>query len=343
MVLYDLYVIYNEGGRCIYHYKFGGLNVNSELVGSFLDALSTFAMETIPSKGQMRLVDRGNVKILFEQGGYVTLALFASDNNPETRGPLSTFLNKFEEKYSHVLKGWDGNLQVFNGVDDLIKTVFKRERVSRENIPADLAPKSIAVPEFTGSKMMAKEAISVIRTVVHDSLSGVLSITLNPDRVEPIGYVSILAGKGYAAVYTKPGGKIRRGTDAARHIIFDSVTLQAWIRFRRAQNGEIETDVDRTINKIDTPLNKIMLDTLLLRHYYDEFKSLKPKSKQALSVDERHQVLERFGNAGANVIRTSQGRITLEQLAAIHGFSTLEVTEILVWAAENGLVEMVDP
>jgi hypothetical protein len=52
-------------------------------------------------------------------------------------------------------------------------------------------------------------------------------------------------------------------------------------------------------------------------------------------------VLEKFGNAGANVIRTSQGRITLEQLAGIHGFSTLEVTEILVWAAESGLVEMV--
>jgi hypothetical protein len=142
-------------------------------------------------------------------------------------------------------------------------------------------------------------------------------------------------------VYTKPGSKIRRGTDAARHIIFDSVTLPAWIRFRRAQNGEIDTDVDRTINRIDAPLNKIMLDTLLLRHYYDEIKNLKPKSKQVISPDERQQVLEKFGNAGANVIRTSQGRITLEQLAGIHGFSTLEVTEILVWAAESGLVEMV--
>jgi hypothetical protein len=341
MVLYDLYVIYNEGGRCIYHYKFGGLNVNSDLVGSFLDALSTFAMETIPSKGQMRLVDRGNVKILFEQGNYVTLALFATDNNPETRGPLSTFLNRFEEKYDPVLKGWDGSLQVFDGVDDLIKTVFKRERVSRENILVDLKPKPIALPEFTGSRMKAKDAISVIRTAVQDSLSGVLSITMNPDRVEPIGYVSILRGKGYAAVYTKPGGKIRRGTDAARHIVFDSVTLQAWIRFRRESDGEIETDVDRTINRIDTPLNKIMLDTLLLRHYYDEIKSLRPRSKQVLSADERQHVLDKFGNAGANVIRTSQGRITLEQLAAIHGFSTLEVTEILVWASENGLIEMI--
>lgn len=341
MVLYDLYVIYNEGGRCIHHYKFGGLNVNSELVGLFLDALSTFAMETIPSKGQMRLVDRGNVKILFEQGNFVTLALFASDSSPETRGPLLMFLNKFEEKYRDVLKSWDGSLQVFTDVDNLIKTVFKRERVSRETVSADLTPKAIALPEFTGSKIKAKDATSVIRTVVHDSISGVLSITLNPDRVEPIGYVSILRGKGFAAVYTKPGGKIRRGTDAARHIIFDSVTLPAWIRFRRAQNGEIDTDVDRTINRIDAPLNKIMLDTLLLRHYYDEIKNLKPKSKQVVSPDERQQVLEKFGNAGANVIRTSQGRITLEQLAGIHGFSTLEVTEILVWAAENGLIEMV--
>jgi hypothetical protein len=84
-----------------------------------------------------------------------------------------------------------------------------------------------------------------------------------------------------------------------------------------------------------------MLDTLLLRHYYDEIRNMKPKSKQVISPDERQHVIDKFGSAGANVIRTSQGRITLEQLAGIHGFSTLEVTEILVWATENGLLEMV--
>ncbi|WXG44492.1 MAG: hypothetical protein WED04_10750 [Promethearchaeati archaeon SRVP18_Atabeyarchaeia-1] len=341
MVLYDLYVIYNQGGRCIHHYKFGGLNVNSELVGSFLDALSTFAMETIPSKGQMRLVDRGNVKILFEQGKFVTLALFASDDSPETRGPLSMFLSRIEANYADVLREWDGSLNAFDGLDGLIKSIFKRERVSQETIPEELIPKPMPLSEATGSKMKAKDALSVIRTAVRDNISGVLSITFNPNRIEPIGYVSILRGKGYAAVYTKPGSKIRRGNDAARHIIFDSVTLPAWIRFRTAQNGEIDTDIDRTINRIDAPLNKIMLDTLLLRHYYDEIKTMKPKAKQVFTSDERHHVLGKFGDAGANVLRTSQGRVTLEQLAVLHSLSPLEVTEILLWAAENGLIDMV--
>jgi hypothetical protein len=341
MVLYDLYIIYNEGGRCIYHYKFGGLNVNSELVGSFLDALSTFAMETIPSKGQMRLVDRGNVKILFEQGAHVTLALFASDDVPDTRGPLSLFLSKFEQNYANVLGSWDGNVSAFTDMDGLIKSIFKRERVTQEIIPEELMPKPIPLLDVTGSRMKAKDSLSVIRAAVKDSVSGVLSITFNPNRIEPIGYVSILRGKGYAAVYTKPGSRIRRGTDAARHIVFDSVTLPAWIRFRTAQNGEIETDLDRTNNRIDAPLNKIILDTLLLRHYYDEIKNLKPRSKQVLSQEERRHIVGRFGDAGANVLRTSQGRITLEQLATLHTLSPLEVTEILLWAAENGLIEMV--
>jgi spore coat protein CotH len=341
MVLHDLYVIYNEGGRCIHHYKFGGLNVNSELVGSFLDALSTFAMETIPSKGQMRLVDRGNVKILFEQGKYVTLALFASDDTPETRGPLSLFLSRFESNYSDVLKGWDGSLTAFEGLDNLIRSIFKRERVSQEKMSEESIPKPIPLVEVTGSRMKAKDALSIIRAAVKDSVSGVLSITFNQNKIEPIGYVSILRGKGYAAVYTKPGSKIRRGTDAARHIIFDSVTLPAWVRFRAAQNGEIDTDIDRTINRIDTPLNKIILDTLLLRHYYDEIKNMKPKSKQIFSSDDRHHIVGKFGDSGVNVLRTSQGRITLEQLATLHGLSPLEVTEILVWAGENGLIEMV--
>lgn len=84
-----------------------------------------------------------------------------------------------------------------------------------------------------------------------------------------------------------------------------------------------------------------MLDTLLLRHYYDEIKTMKPKAKQVFTSDERHHVLGKFGDAGANVLRTSQGRVTLEQLAVLHSLSPLEVTEILLWAAENGLIDMV--
>jgi hypothetical protein len=226
-------------------------------------------------------------------------------------------------------------------LENLIKSIFKRERVPQEKVSEELIPKPIPLLEVTGSRMKAKDALSIIRAAVKDSTSGVLSITFNQNKIEPIGYVSILRGKGYAAVYTKPGSKIRRGTDAARHIIFDTVTLPAWVRFRTAQNGEIDTDIDRTINRIDTPLNKIILDTLLLRYYYDQIKSMKPKSKQVFSSDDRHHVLGRFGESGVNVLRTSQGRATLEQLATLHGLSPLEVTEILLWAAENGLIEMV--
>ncbi|WXG47119.1 MAG: hypothetical protein WED05_10750 [Candidatus Atabeyarchaeum deiterrae] len=340
MVLHDFYVIYNQGGRCIHHYKFGGLNVNSELVGAFLDALSSFAMETIPSKGQMRLIDRGNVKVLFEQGKYVSLALFASDNSTETRALLVSFLSKFEEDYGEVLKNWDGSLNVFNGLEDLVKSIFKREKVSLEKIPPSLLPKPIPLVDVTGAKMKASAAISVIRTAIQDSLIGVLSISLNPNKIDPIGYVSLLNGKGFAAVYTKPYSKVRRGTDAARHIIFDSVTLPAWIRFRIAELREIDTEIDRTMNKIDVPLNKVVLDTLLLRHQYDEIKNSKPKTKQVLSPEEKGEVHGRFGVTGVNVLTTSQGKITVDQLASLHGLSPLEVSDVIVWASERGLIEL---
>ncbi len=340
MVLYDFYVIYNEGGRCIHHYKFGGLNVNSELVGAFLDALSSFAMETIPTKGQMRLIDRGNVKILFDQGKYVSLALFASENSIEVREMLTTFLTSFEHNYTNVLKSWDGSLDAFKGADELIRSIFKRERVSNGKMVESMIPKAIPLLDVTGTKMKAKDSIAVIRTAIQGSLNGVLSLSLNQNKLDPIGYLSILRGKGHASVYTKPGSKIRRGTDAARHIIFDSVTLPAWIRFRVADAKEIDTEFDRTINRMDAPLHKVMLDTLVLRHHYDELKGLKPESKQTLSSEEKEEVRDRFGAIGPNILTTSHGKITLEQIAALHGLSNLEVTEVLVWASEKGLIEL---
>jgi hypothetical protein len=342
MVLYDFYVVYNEGGRCIYHYKFGGLNVNSELVGAFLDALSSFAMETIPSKGQMRLIDRGNVKVLFEQGKYVSLALFASESSADTRELLTSFLSTFEANYSRVLKNWDGSLGAFTGVDELVKSVFKRERVSLEVIPEELMPKPMPLLDMKDFKIKACDALAVIRTAIQDKLTGVLSLTMNPYKIDPIGYLSVLEGRGYAGIYAQPGIKMRRGTDAARHMVFDAVTLRAWVRFRTAEDGEIETEIDSEVNRIDTPLNKVMLDALVLRHHYDVMKNLKPKCKMGLLFEDREAVYSRFGEAGLNVLRMSQGRITLEQLRSIHGLSSLEVTEILVWASEKGLIEMIN-
>jgi hypothetical protein len=341
MVLYDFYVVYNQGGRCIYHYKFGGLNVNSELVGAFLDALSSFAMETIPSKGQMRLIDRGNVKVLFEQGKYVSLALFASESSPETREILATFLSKFETKYGSILKNWDGSLGAFNGVDEMVKSIFHRERVSLEAIPEELMPKPMPIIDVTDFKIKASQAPAVIRTAIQDRLTGVLSLTTNPYKIDPIGYLSLHRGRGYAGIYTKPGDKVRRGTDAARHIVFDAVTLPAWVRFRVTDDREIETEIDKEINRIDTPLNKLVLDTLLLRHQYDVMRNLKPKCKLSLLFEDREAVNSKFGEVGLNVLRTSQGKITLEQLASIHGLSRLEVTDVLVWASEKGLLEMI--
>jgi hypothetical protein len=340
MVLHDLYAIYNLGGRCIYHYKFGGLEIKSDLICPFLDALSTFAMETIPSKGKIRLLDKEDVKILFERGEYVTLALLASESSAETRGSLSLFLSLLEQDYASILKDWNGDLNAFSALDSLVESVFKREKAHQRPIPIDLQ-KSVHLSEVAGSKMDGKDVLTIVRTAIQDGVSGILSITLDPLKFDPVGYISILRGKGYAALYAKYGDKGRSGNDAARHIIFDSVTLPAWLKFREARDSEIETESDRTTNRIEDPLYKIVLETLLLRQRYDDIRDLKPKSKKALSVNDIHSINTRFGEDASNVLNSSSGTVKLEELASMHGLSSLEVTEIIIWAVENGLIELV--
>jgi hypothetical protein len=340
MVLHDLYAIYNLGGRCIYHYKFGGLEIKSDLICPFLDALSAFAMETIPSQGKIRLLDKEDVKILFERGDYVTLALLASESSSETRGLLSLFLSILEQDYASVLKNWNGDLNAFSALDVLVESVFKREKTLQKPIPRDLQ-KSIHLSDVAGSRMNGKDALSIIRTAIQDGVSGIISVTLDPLKFDPIGYISILRGKGYAALYAKYGDMGRTGDDAARHIIFDSLTLPAWLKFREARDNEIEIETDRTANRIEDPLYKIALDTLLLRQRYDDIRDMKPKSKKELSADDIHSVNTRFGDVASDVLNSSNGTIKLDELASAYGLSTLEVTELIVWAVENGIIELV--
>jgi hypothetical protein len=188
--------------------------------------------------------------------------------------------------------------------------------------------------------MNGKDALTIIRTAIQDGVSGILSITLDPLKFDPIGYISILRGKGYAALYAKYGDRGRKGNDAARHIIFDSVTLPAWLKFREAKDDEVETEFDRKTNRIDDPLYKIAFDTLLLRQRYDDIRNLTPKSKKPLSPIDIQKANSKFGDTASNVLNSSQGSIKLDELASMHGLSSLEVTEILVWAAENGLIEI---
>jgi hypothetical protein len=200
--------------------------------------------------------------------------------------------------------------------------------------------KSIRLLEVAGSWMDAKDILSIIRTAIQDGVSGILSITLDPLQFDPSGYLSILRGKGYAALYARYSNRVRRGNDAARHIIFDSVTLPALIKFRIVRDDEVETEVDRTTNGMDDPLYKIALNTLLLRQRYDDIKNMKPKFKRVLSAVDIQNINNMFGDMTFDVLNSSQGNATLEQLATMYGLSTLEVTDILVWAAENGFIEM---
>lgn len=341
MVLHDLYAIYNLGGRCMYHYKFGGPEIKSDLICPFLDALSTFVMETIPSQGRIRLLDKEDVKILFERGSYVTLALLASESSPETRGLLSLFLSLLEQDYTSVLKDWNGDLGAFTALDGLVESVFKREKVPQQPIPTDLMPKSINLSEISETRMNGKDALTIIRTAIQDGVSGILSITLDPSKFDPVGYISMLKGKGYAALYAKSGDKGRRGDDAARHIIFDGVTLPSWLKFREAPAGEVETESDRTENRMDDPLYKIALSTLLLRQRYEDIRNLKPKLKKVLSANDIRNINSKFGDVASDVLNSCRGSTKLDEVAEIHSLSSLEITEILVWATENGLIEMV--
>ncbi|WXG46556.1 MAG: hypothetical protein WED05_07865 [Candidatus Atabeyarchaeum deiterrae] len=98
-MIYDLYVISNQNGCCIYHQGFGTTLVNSDLVAGLLTAMLSFMKEV--RGDEMKVMISGNSKFVFNQSpGLIFVALV--DLNPDEHD-VSMFLEEvkklFTEKY----------------------------------------------------------------------------------------------------------------------------------------------------------------------------------------------------------------------------------------------------
>ncbi|MHA1409560.1 MAG: hypothetical protein ACTSQY_04455 [Candidatus Odinarchaeia archaeon] len=128
MILYDLYIIYRDG-RNIYHKNFSESNLDPSIISGFLSALNNFAQEALPSEGALNEIEKGDVKLLFNYGKYLTTVLIAETKDDNTVAYLNSRLklltDEIEKKYSEVLKEWGGDLSEFENIDAIISEIFK--------------------------------------------------------------------------------------------------------------------------------------------------------------------------------------------------------------------------
>ncbi|TFF86669.1 MAG: hypothetical protein EU551_00815 [Promethearchaeota archaeon] len=124
MNLYDLYVIY-KGGQTIYHKRFGVVQIDQDLITAFLTAIDNFSKEVLPSSEPLKVIEKGDSKVLMAYSPDLVLALVCNTHNAEEmeelRNNLEKILYEILETYAEFLQTWRGNLRELDGIGAIIE------------------------------------------------------------------------------------------------------------------------------------------------------------------------------------------------------------------------------
>ncbi|GAB4329210.1 MAG: hypothetical protein Kow0069_36610 [Promethearchaeota archaeon] len=132
-----LLVIDKTSGNAIVSKNFGVKKVDGDLVGGFLQALTSFGSELAIEKRKAALAagegdrwggmlfDYHDFKILLAEGRHVRGGLILDGPPTERlRGELNRFLSFFEERYARYLENFTGELKPFADVDEHLEKYF---------------------------------------------------------------------------------------------------------------------------------------------------------------------------------------------------------------------------
>jgi len=122
--IFDIYVIY-RGGQTIYHKRFGVVQIDQDLITAFLTAIDNFSKEVLPSSEPLKVIEKGDSKVLLAYSPDLALALVCSTRNNEEmedlRSTLEKILYEILQTYAEFLKTWRGNLRELDGIGEIIE------------------------------------------------------------------------------------------------------------------------------------------------------------------------------------------------------------------------------
>jgi len=124
--LEHILVLYKATGTCIYFKSYGSEEIDPELIGGFLSAVSSFGKEMVAQEA-LNEISYGDKMLLLADGVYIRVALvLGKKGSLILRRNLKRFIEAFENTYKDILPKWRGQLNPFRNagqiVDDLLNT-----------------------------------------------------------------------------------------------------------------------------------------------------------------------------------------------------------------------------
>ena len=135
----SLWVLDNVSGICVFeenYVDFTNEGMSTDLIGSFLSALLTFADETFTD--EIQHVQFSNRKIIFKFSEFLLFIIAVNEKAPisdfQVKKKIDEIAKVFNAKYQHIFDRdehkWGGNISQFESFSEDLRKIVKREPLS---------------------------------------------------------------------------------------------------------------------------------------------------------------------------------------------------------------------
>ena len=139
LLIESLWVLESRSGICVFeenYVDFTNEGISTDLIGSFLSALLTFADETFTD--EIQHVQFSNRKIIFKFSEFLLFIIAVNENAPisdfQVKKKIDQIARVFNAKYQHVFDRddhkWGGNISQFEPFTEDLRKIVKREPLS---------------------------------------------------------------------------------------------------------------------------------------------------------------------------------------------------------------------
>jgi len=137
----NVWIVEKAGGRCLFHQSYGSLELDPDLLSSFLTGVNAFSEAELGDTG-IESIEMGNMKWVYKNWEGRLLLVAASDKKDDTAALhhqidviRTNFLTQFGiDKDKDYFKKWNGNVTMFNKfkgpLDELIRDWKEADRVT---------------------------------------------------------------------------------------------------------------------------------------------------------------------------------------------------------------------
>ncbi|MFX1402620.1 MAG: hypothetical protein ACFE8V_15395, partial [Promethearchaeota archaeon] len=132
-------VLYKETGTCIFFKSYGSEQIDPELIGGFLTAVSSFGKEMVAQEA-LNEISYGDKMLLLADGQYIRVALVLSKKaSLILRRNLKLYIDAFEKLYKDVLPSWRGQLVHFRNADQIVDDYLNTSIILPHQISYDFS------------------------------------------------------------------------------------------------------------------------------------------------------------------------------------------------------------